>query len=279
MKKYYSVLTIAGSDSGGGAGIQADLKTFAALGCYGTSAITAVTVQNTMGVSAIHPIPADIVAAQIRAVMTDIKPSAVKIGMVHSAELAKVIGDELKLYPRVPVVFDPVMVATSGDRLIEDNTLDALRQHLFPYVDLLTPNIPEASVLSGIGVSSRMDMVPAADNILTTGCNSVLIKGGHLNGDCIVDVLCSLGRGYSEFRHDKIETVNTHGTGCTLSSAIAAYLARGYSMDIAVRNAIGYVHNAILHGAVIRTGNGNGPLNHSYEPGRMLVSDSEPLYT
>lgn len=273
--KYSSVLTIAGSDSGGGAGIQADLKTFSALGCYGTSAITAVTVQNTMGVKAIHSIPADLVEAQIRSVMDDIAPTAIKIGMVHSAELALAISLALKTYPLVPVIFDPVMVATSGDQLIKDNTLATLRTALFPISTLLTPNLDEASLLVNRKITDLSDMRLAAKDILQTGCFAVLLKGGHLKGENVYDIYLDRQGNETVFESVYIASKNLHGTGCTLSAAIAAHLSLGQNMENAIEKSREYVFHAILHGKEVKTGNGNGPLNHFFNPQKLAVYEMD----
>ncbi|PWG81667.1 bifunctional hydroxymethylpyrimidine kinase/phosphomethylpyrimidine kinase [Pararcticibacter amylolyticus] len=268
MKKYQyvTVLTIAGSDSGGGAGIQADLKTFASLGCFGTSAITAITVQNTVGVKDIHSIPVNIVAGQIRAVMDDLKPSAIKIGMVHSAELASAIANTLKDYRDVPVILDPVMVATSGDRLIQKETVEVLKKELFPLATLVTPNLDEAEILSGMEVRSPETMEEAAHLILQTGCNAVLVKGGHLKRDTLQDIYLDRMGTATTISSAYIDTNNTHGTGCTLSSAIASFVARGLPLAEAVLEAGKYVHQAIAEGSDVKTGEGNGPLNHFFDP-------------
>jgi len=263
MQKYIPVLSIAGSDSGGGAGIQADLKTFAALGCYGTSAITAVTVQNTLGVTAIHPIPAQIVAAQIKAVLDDIKPLAIKIGMMHNADTVKAIAGVISAYPDIPVVVDPVMISSSGRKLMEDDTVVALRQHLFPLITLLTPNMDEAAVLSGIAVNNVEDMKLAAVSI--AGCKAVLVKGGHLSGNHLINVYHDADLDF-EVASEAIKTNNTHGTGCTLSSAIAAFLARGYDMKTAVTEAGVYLNKAIFAGRNVKLGEGHGPVNHFFDP-------------
>lgn len=264
--KYISVLTIAGSDSGGGAGIQADLKTFSALGCFGTSAITAITVQNTLGVTDIHSIPTAIAERQIRVVMDDIKPSAIKIGMVHSAELAVAIAGVLKDYPHVPVILDPVMVATSGDRLILSETIGVLKRELFPLATLVTPNLDEAEILSSMQVRSVEEMKLAAAKILDAGCHAVLIKGGHLLGETLFDVYLE-NNGFEQIiRSELIATGNTHGTGCSLSSAIASFIARGCNLPEAVQKASQYIHEAIAEGSDVKTGEGHGPLNHFFKP-------------
>ena len=264
--RYPTVLTIAGSDSGGGAGIQADLKTFAALGCYGTSAITAVTVQNTLGVQAIHSIPAELVEAQIRAVMDDIKPAAVKVGMVHTPELASIIDGTLKSYAGVPVIFDPVMVSTSGHKLILDDTIDALKAGLLVSADLLTPNLDEAVLLCGKRIEKLEDMLEAAELLIKLGCKAVLLKGGHLSGPITHDVYLNAEGDNVVFDATYIETRNTHGTGCTLSAAIAAELALGCSMTQAIERAKNYLSLALEHGKDVHTGRGSGPLNHFFKP-------------
>jgi hydroxymethylpyrimidine/phosphomethylpyrimidine kinase len=273
--KYPTVLSIAGSDSGGGAGIQADLKTFSALGCFGTSAITAVTVQNTLGVTGIHSIPPEIVMGQIKAVMEDIKPSAVKIGMVHSTELAIAIRDTLKAYPDIPIVFDPVMVATSGDKLIRDDTVSVLKTVLFPLMTLITPNLDEAEILAGQRVRNVSEMQMVAEALLQTGCSAVLLKGGHLKGRKVYDVYISRQGENQVFESDYIESENVHGTGCTLSSAIAAYLALNNNLPEAIAKARSYVYQAILHGKDVKTGHGHGPLNHFFNPKKLFLYEME----
>lgn len=273
-RSYYSVLTIAGSDSGGGAGIQADLKTFAALGCFGTSAITAITVQNTIGVSGIHSIPPKIVYDQIKAVMDDIRPLAIKIGMIHSADLVVAITSAIQAY-KVPVIFDPVMVATSGDKLIQDDTIETLNGKLFPLTTLVTPNIYEAQILAGREIKNIEDMKLATRQIIKSGCKAVLIKGAHLKGKLIYDVFLDEDLREEIFESEFIDTPNTHGTGCTLSSAIAACMARGYDMPEAIRQAKDYVHEAILQGKDVHTGNGHGPLNHFFNPRKTITHELE----
>ena len=271
QKQYVRVLTIAGSDSGGGAGIQADLKTFAALGCYGTSAITAVTVQNTLGVKGIHSIPPSIVAAQIRAVLDDIRPSAIKIGMVHTAALAEVISSTLMNYPDIPVVFDPVMISTSGHRLIEDDTVAAIKCGLLKSANLLTPNIDEASLLCGRKIESLADMFTAAASMLDMGCRGVLLKGGHLVGPMMNDVYMDAEGTSQVFSAKAVQTTNTHGTGCTLSAAIAAHLALGLPIVEAIKRSKDYVNAALEAGKDVLTGAGNGPLNHAFDPVKQLI--------
>lgn len=273
--QYPAVLTIAGSDSGGGAGIQADLKTFSALGCFGTSAITAITVQNTCGVTDIHSIPPQIVQDQIKAVMDDIRPAAIKIGMVHSLELARAIANTLRAYPQVPVVMDPVMVATSGDKLIEDDTIATLKKELFPLAAIVTPNLDEAQILSGMRIHQLEDMQKAARLILKTGCEAVLLKGGHLKGPRLYDLYLHKNGHEQVFEADAIDSKNTHGTGCTLSSAIAAYLSQGSELQQAVARAKEYIHQAIEHGKDVKTGQGHGPLNHFFNPQKLQKYELE----
>ena len=268
--KYPSVLTIAGSDSGGGAGIQADIKTISALGCFATSAITAITVQNTVGVTGIHSVPAEIVRDQIKAVMDDIEPDVIKIGMIHTKELAIIIAETLHQYPTVPVIFDPVMVATSGDKLIEDDTIAVLQKCLFPLATVVTPNIDEANFLSNLMIRNVDDMKEAAHRILQTDCQAVLVKGGHLEGESVFDLYIDQSGKELFFTSDYIPTDNVHGTGCTLSAAIASYLAIGYAVDEAVQYAHFYIHEAIAHGKDVTTGHGNGPLNHFYNPQKLI---------
>lgn len=274
MKKYYSVLTIAGSDCSGGAGIQADIKAISALGGYAASAITAITVQNTCGVTGIHPVPASYVKAQIEAVMTDIKPLAVKIGMINDVEIVKAIADCIRKYNPEFVVFDPVMVSTSGCRLIEDKAIDAIKEELIPLSTIITPNLSEAMVLTGDSIDDADSMKAAGEKILQMGCKAVLIKGGHLEGNDMCDVLCIKGENTPYiYTASKISSKNTHGTGCTLSSSIATYLALGEALQEAVKKAKEYVHKGILNGKDVHIGSGHGPLNHFYSPVPMHIFD------
>ena len=272
MKKYHSVLTIAGSDCSGGAGIQADIKAISALGGYAASAITAITVQNTCGVTGIHPVPASYVKAQIEAVMTDIKPSAIKIGMINDVEIVKAITESIKKYKPKFVVFDPVMVSTSGCKLIEDKAIEAIKEELLPLSTIITPNLSEAMVLTGDSISDAASMTAAGNKILKSGCGAVLIKGGHLEGNDMCDVLC-IKEGNTPYIYtaSKISSKNTHGTGCTLSSSIATYLALGETLQEAVRKAKDYVHKGILNGKDVCIGSGHGPLNHFYSPVPMHI--------
>ena len=264
--RYPRVLSIAGSDSGGGAGIQADLKTFSAMGCYGMTAITAVTAQNTLGVTAIHGVPVEVLKAQICAVMDDIGVDALKIGMLHSPELVRVVAWAIDEYRIERVVLDPVMVATSGDRLIAEETIAVLVSELFHRVTLVTPNLDEAALLLGGPISSIDALEDAAARLLALGAHAVLLKGGHLPGDEVVDVLAMRGEVHQRLQSSRIASGNVHGTGCTLSSAIAAGLALGLSLPQAVAEARRYVLQAIAAGAQVHTGGGHGPLNHGHAP-------------
>jgi hydroxymethylpyrimidine/phosphomethylpyrimidine kinase len=254
-----TALTIAGSDSGGGAGIQADLKTFAAHGVFGTSAITAVTAQNTRSVIAWLALPADLVTAQIDAVASDISPNAVKIGMLGNAAIVTAVAHALRRLALPYVVLDPVMIAKGGDRLLEPDAVGALRSDLLPLAYVVTPNVPEAEVLADMRIGDIDDMREAGRRILTLGPRVVLVKGGHLDGPEAVDVACSRD-GEFELRGPRIATSNTHGTGCTLSSAIAANLAREMSDGEALQRAREYLEGAIRYAPGL--GSGHGPLNH-----------------
>jgi len=262
--RYPVVLSIAGSDSGGGAGIQADIKTISALGCYGTTVITAITAQNTLGVNDIYPIPSEIVNAQMTAVINDITPSAIKIGMVYLSENAEIIASILKQHSEIPVIFDPVMVSTSGANLMKGNCLSAIEKLIFPLTTLLTPNLDEARLITGMEVKNLADMHVAASHIIDLGCNAVLIKGGHLQGNDLYDVYLDRDGRQQVFKSKAIQSNNTHGTGCTLSSAIASYLALGDDLILAIEKGKDYVHQAIEHGKNIRIGKGIGPLNHFF---------------
>ena len=264
--RYARVLSIAGSDSGGGAGIQADLKTFSALGCYGMTAITAITAQNTQGVRAIHGISPDMLRAQIDAVAEDIGVDAVKIGMLHDPEVVRVVVKAIARHQMLQVVLDPVMVATSGDRLMADETVGVLVQELFPRVTVITPNLDEAALLLGRSIDGADALDEAASALLALGAPAVLLKGGHLPGDLVVDVLAMAGGGRLRLQSPRFATHNGHGTGCTLSAAIAAHLALGLPLPQAVEQARAYILGAIAAGADVHTGHGHGPLNHGYAP-------------
>ena len=265
-KHYARVLTIAGSDSGGGAGIQADLKTFAALGCYGMTAITALTAQNTKGVQGIHGIPAEFLKGQIQSVMDDIGVDAIKIGMLHAPEIVDVVAWAIDHYQLKNVVLDPVMVATSGDRLIASETVQVLVRELFPRATLITPNLDEAVLLLGREISDASVLETAGRDLLAMGARAVLLKGGHMPGDDVMDLLVQPNTPSERLSSRRIHSNNVHGTGCTLSSAIAAYLALGMGLSEAVHCARQFIVQAIAHGADITTGHGHGPLNHGFAP-------------
>lgn len=272
--EYPRVLSIAGSDSGGGAGIQADLKTFSALGCYGMTAITALTAQNTCGVRAIHAVPPQMLRDQIDAVMEDIGADAVKIGMLHSPEIVQTVAQAIDRHAMQHVVFDPVMVATSGAVLIDDAAIEVLVRELFGRAAVITPNLDEAALLVGYPLGSKQDMERAALDLLAKGARAVLLKGGHLPGHNVMDLLLSAGGEKLWMEAPRIDSPNTHGTGCTLSSAIAAHLALGASLPDAVQQARNFVREALQAGAQVRTGKGSGPLNHGYAPIAMRARKS-----
>jgi len=256
-----SVLTIAGPDSGGGAGIQADLKTFAALGVYGTSALTAITAQNTLGVTAVHELPPEMVAAQIDAVVSDIRPDAVKTGMLANAAIIEVVARKVKEHALPNLVIDPVMVAKSGDSLLRRDAVAALRDLLLPLATVITPNLPEAALLTGCDLDSADEIRRAAQEIVALGAGAVVVKGGHRQGYVAVDLLYD-GRQFREYVTPRIETTSTHGTGCTFASAIAAFLARGEPLAEAVGQAKEYLTEALRHAYPI--GHGHGPVHHFY---------------
>lgn len=273
MKKYISALTIAGFDGSGGAGIQADIKTFSALGCYATSVLTALPVQNTTGVRSIYPIPHQAVQEQIEAILDDIFPDAIKIGMVHTPKLVETIVNTLGKYPKIPIVFDPVMVATSGHRLIEEETIKTIIQLLLPLAEVITPNMDEAAILANMPVESKEEMQTAGKKILELGCNGVLMKGGHLEAEILSSYFFDSEGNEEVFEFEKFPTQNTHGSGCTLSSAIAAYIAQGKTLNDAVSLGQIYVHEAIKNGKDILIGKGNGPLNHFFNPQKLIKND------
>ena len=255
-------LTIAGSDSSGGAGIQADLKTFAALGVYGASVITALTAQNTKAISAIHPLPGDFVTAQLDAVFGDLDVGAVKIGMVAQVSTIEAVAASLRHWSPKHVVLDPVMVATSGDRLLAEDAIEALRTKLIPRASLITPNLPEAAALLGEGVAASEAAIESqGKKLLAMGCPAVLIKGGHGQGRESIDYLID-GKRIVALAAPRVATKNTHGTGCSLSSAIAAHLAKGDEMETAVRNAKRWISAAIAAADRLTVGHGRGPIHH-----------------
>ena len=255
-----TALTIAGSDSSGGAGIQADIKTMTANGVFAMSAITALTAQNTTGVTGIMEVSPEFLKQQIDSIFTDIRPDAVKIGMVSSGELIMATAEKLEQYRAEKIVIDPVMVATSGAKLISDDAIDTLKGRLLPMADMITPNIPEAEVLSGMKIHTEEDMVQAAGNISSRYQCAVLVKGGHQLNDAN-DLLCR-DEHSRWFYGKRIDNPNTHGTGCTLSSAIAANLAKGFDMEESVRRAKDYLSGAL--GAMLDLGKGSGPLDHAF---------------
>lgn len=270
-KTYPRVLAIAGSDCSGGAGIQADIKAISATGSYAASAITAVTVQNTLGVRAVHNIPPEIVAGQIDAVLSDIGTDAVKIGMLSNASLIRCVREALSRNRISNIVLDPVMVATSGDRLLEESAVKVLSEELAPYARVLTPNIPEAEILSDTEISTDDDLrqvgllLSERMHSISGQRVSVLMKAGHLDGDEVVDWFYNAEQdSFLELRSPRIHTPNTHGTGCTLSSAFASYLAQGYGLDDAARKAKTYISAALKSGSLYSIGHGHGPVDHFF---------------
>ena len=257
-------LTIAGSDSSGGAGIQADLKTFTALGVYGATAVTAVTAQNTLGVQGVAPIDVDFVLRQMDSVLADLRVTAIKTGMLANALIVRAVAGRLVGLPGVPVVVDPVMVATSGDQLLTPDAIEVYRDRLLPLAALVTPNLAEAARLLGVPEAKNVDeAVRHAKALMGTGCRAVLLKGGHGAGDELADILCDAD-GTTVFRHRRIATRNLHGTGCTLSAAITAHLAMGVPVRSAVEKAIEFLLQALQAGASRDTGKGHGPVDHLF---------------
>ncbi|MFP4624011.1 MAG: bifunctional hydroxymethylpyrimidine kinase/phosphomethylpyrimidine kinase [Gemmatimonadota bacterium] len=259
-------LTIAGSDSGGGAGIQADLKTFHAFGVFGTSAITAITAQDTVGVHEVHPVPVGTVRRQIQVVARDLGPAAVKTGMLATAELVEAVASSIREEGLGNYVLDPVMVATSGDRLLDRDAESAVGELLLPRAALVTPNLDEARLLAGRAIGGESDMRAVAELLVERGAGAALVKGGHLEGGEVVDVLVD-GAGVRTWRRPKIATKSTHGTGCTVSAAIAAGLAHGRPLREAVEDALAFARRAIEEAPGL--GHGNGPLNHFVEAARV----------
>ncbi len=264
--RYPTALTIAGSDSSGGAGIQADLKTFSALGVYGMSAITSITAQNTQGVRGIQSVAPDILRGQLEAVFEDSTIDAVKTGMLHNSETIRIIADIADRFKPSYLVVDPVMIATSGSRLIEDEAVEAIVSLLFRRCSLLTPNIDEAQFLTGLTIQTPADMEQAARRLMQMGCRAVLMKGGHLEGEEMTDILCCEGEAPLRLQSPKIHTPHTHGTGCTFSSAITALLAVGNPLPEAVKQAKDYITRALEAGADTFVGKGHGPVNHFFAP-------------
>lgn len=266
-----TALTIAGSDSSGGAGIQADIKTMTANGVFAMSAVTALTAQNTTGVKDIMEVSPEFLKEQLDCVFTDIRPDAVKIGMVSSSELIRAIAEKLKEYKAENIVVDPVMVATSGARLISEDAVETLKEYLLPEADILTPNIPEAEVLSGMRIRTEEDMISAGQKISEAYHLAVLVKGGHQLNDAN-DLLCH-GGVCRWFYGKRIDNPNTHGTGCTLSSAIASNLAKGFSMEESVERAKTYISGAL--GDMLDLGKGSGPMNHAFDIRGMFVREPD----
>jgi hydroxymethylpyrimidine/phosphomethylpyrimidine kinase len=263
------VLVVAGSDSGGGAGIQADIKTITVLGGYAATAITALTAQNTLGVFGVLPIDPEFVAEQMAVVLSDIGADAIKTGMLYSEEIIAAVASMLEFRARhLPVIVDPVMVAKGGTALLQQRARAALVERLLPLAALLTPNAPEAAVLAGMDVETVTDMERAADRLLAMGASAVLVKGGHLPGDTIVDLLRTADGDGASFEHPRIASRSTHGTGCTLASAIATGVAHGFTLRDAVARAEDYVHEAIRTAPGL--GKGCGPLNHGHVIGARL---------
>ena len=258
-------LTIAGSDSSGGAGIQADLKTFSALGVYGASVITALTAQNTRGVDDIHPVPGEFVAAQLDAVLSDLAVKAIKIGMVGGPDAALAIAERLEPLKDVPIVLDPVMVATSGDPLLEEKAEAVLGEQLLPIADVITPNLHEAArLLDDAPAANETDMIEQAKRLLDLGCSAALVKGGHGGGAEAVDILWECAA-MTRLAAPRVQTHNTHGTGCTLASAIAAGLARGLPLKTACEEAKAYLNSALVHADTLDVGSGSGPVHHFHD--------------
>lgn len=257
-------LTIAGSDSGGGAGIQADLKTFQAFGVFGTSVVTAVTAQNTLSVRAVHVVPIENIRQQLEAVVEDLAPAAVKTGMLATSEIADTLAEAMVRMPLPNYVLDPVMVATSGDRLLDRDAEQVLARRLLPLCALVTPNLPEAAILTGMAVRGEADMVRAGERLVEMGAGAALVKGGHAAGADVVDVLVG-GPSPRVFRRPRIDAGDTHGTGCTLSAAVTAGLAHGRTVEEAAEDALDFVARALA--AAPGLGAGHGPLNHMI-PGR-----------
>ncbi len=265
MKKYVRLLTIAGSDSGGGAGIQADLKTFSALGSYGMSVIAALTAQNTVGVTGIYPVTPEFVKQQIDAVLSDIGADAIKIGMLSSPDIIKTVASSLKEYKITKIVLDPVMVAKSGDKLLQDNAIEALIKYLLPLALIITPNLSEAQVLTKIKITNRDQMLEAGKKLLSYGCQNIILKGSFYKDDLLPDLFLTNHEEVLWLESERIDTINNHGTGCTLSSAIASYLGQNYPILEAVKKAKIYITEAIADGSYYRLGKGKSPVNHFYK--------------
>lgn len=266
MKKQYKrALTIAGSDPSGGAGIQADLKTFSACGCYGMTVITTVVDENTIGVTGVHPIPSSFVSGQMKSVLDDIGTDAIKIGMLHDSELIRAVKETLSAYNIKNIVLDPVMVATSGDKLLQDEAIETLKNELIPYVRVITPNIPEAEILIGQKITGQDELPLIVKDLSFNRSVSVLLKAGHLSEEELIDVFYNAETDeVIELKSRRIQTHNTHGTGCTFSSAVAAFLAHGLPLNDAVKKAKEYMVKSIEAGAKYEIGKGHGPVHHFF---------------
>lgn len=267
MKSYTRILTIAGSDSGGGAGVQADIKTISACGGYAASAVTAITVQNTLGVQAVYPLPLSAIAEQITAVLSDIGADAVKIGMLHSSDVVRTVAQTLREHQCTNIVLDPVMVSTSGHALLEPDAVACLKSELIPMARVITPNLPEAAMLLGETNNwTTHDLPHVAERLAHLTGVSVLLKAGHLVEDTLVDILYDYdNKQFTELPSVRIDTNNTHGTGCTLSSALATYLGKGLSLSEAAQQAKAYINGAIRTGAEYKIGHGFGPVAHFWQ--------------
>ena len=272
MKYYPTVLSIAGSDSGGGAGIQADIKAISATGGYAATAITAVTIQNTLGVEGVFPVSPEVISAQIASVLTDIGAKAVKIGMLHSSAVIEAVRETLDRFNVTNIVLDPVMVSTSGHRLIEEDSIATLQEKLLTRARVITPNVPEAELLSGRKITSQAQLPDVARQLSQQGRVSVLMKAGHLSDERLVDIFYNAEEDHCiELVSRRCSSPNTHGTGCTLSSAFASYLAQDYSLDDAAQAAKAYISQAIESGANYQIGHGHGPVNHFFS-----LTDAKP---
>jgi hydroxymethylpyrimidine/phosphomethylpyrimidine kinase len=266
MKQYKKVLAIAGSDSGGGAGIQADIKSISACGCFATTAITAITAQNTLGVTDIHAIPVSTIEKQIIAVLNDIGTDCIKIGMLHNSETITIVNKALKQFKQKNIVLDPVMVATSGNKLLQTEAIETLKKVLIPNVRIITPNIPEAEILLETKIANNQQLPEFAQRLGNKYNLSVLLKAGHLVEDDLIDVFFNAETNeLIELKSKRINTRNTHGTGCTLSSALASFLALGFGLNVAVQKAKEYINDAIVEGVDYTTGKGHGPVKHFYK--------------
>ncbi|MCG9655445.1 bifunctional hydroxymethylpyrimidine kinase/phosphomethylpyrimidine kinase [Vibrio vulnificus] len=265
------VVTIAGSDSGGGAGIQADIKAISATGSYASSVITAITAQNTMGVNAVFPIPTEFVAAQLDAVFSDLNIQAVKIGMLADRHIIRLVAEKIRQYSPAKVVLDPVMISTSGQALLQPDAIAALKEHLIPLADIVTPNIPEYVALTGMPIpNTEHEMISSVESLKALNCPAILLKGGHLYNESHSSDLLITPQFCEFIRSKRHSTRNTHGTGCTLSSAIASYLAQGHRLHKAVFLAKQYISQAIAHADELSVGQGHGPVNHFFA-GHMHV--------